>query len=83
MDARARLFYGGYCDAFDLRFTKIYILHDWRYATHSLTRKEADKELYDGLRAAGMDYLKAKSIYEAVRCFGRKPLVIWNDIHSM
>lgn len=66
----------GIIDPLDGRWLPHFVKHDWRYATHSLSRKEADKELYEGLRAAGMGYLKAKSIYEAVRCFGRNALVM-------
>lgn len=47
-----------------------FIRHDWNYSTGIMARAEADKILYDDLRASGVGYFRAKSIYFAVRSFG-------------
>ena len=47
-----------------------YIRHDWKYATGCVSRLQADEERYEDLRAAGIDYFRAKAVYFAVRVCG-------------
>lgn len=58
-------------EPFDARYLKIFTAHDWFYATGQLSRLDADKFMYDGLRQQGMSWAKANSIYYAVRAFGK------------
>lgn len=46
------------------------IIHDWLYASHRLTRKEADNWLRQALVNNGMTARKAAMVYYAVRVFG-------------
>lgn len=47
-----------------------YIKHDWKYQTACVSREQADEELYDDLREAGIGYFRAKAVYYGVRMFG-------------
>lgn len=59
------------------------LVHDLRYdpmevdgvKQRVLTRKEADREFYENLRASGVNVARAQAAYRAVRLFGWKP---WN-----
>ena len=57
---------------------KASIIHDHIYENRPAdwTRKGADRLLYAGLRASGMNWFKAKSMYLAVRVGGQK---VWED----
>ena len=46
------------------------IIHDWLYASHRLTRKEADNWLRQALVNNGMTARKSAMVYYAVRVFG-------------
>lgn len=59
-----------YCSPFDARFLKIFLAHDWFYSTGVISRLDADKFMYESLREQGMSWMKANSIYYAVRTFG-------------
>ena len=39
-----------------------YIKHDWKYQTACVPREQADSELYDDLREAGIGYFRAKAV---------------------
>jgi len=58
---------------FDARWRKEAVLHDWFYrsTTPIVNRKTADQIFYDGLRANGLGYMKAQSMYFGVRIGGR------------
>ena len=60
-----------YVEPFDGRYLKIFTAHDWFYSTGQLSRLDADKFMYEGLRQQGMSWTKANSIYYAVRMFGK------------
>lgn len=46
------------------------IVHDWCYSVELFERRICDQVLYDGLRANGVGWLRAKTIYAAVRSGG-------------
>ena len=46
------------------------LIHDMLYATNIYTREKSDKIFYDMMRKCGVGYVKANSIYYAVRMFG-------------
>ena len=50
------------------------VLHDWYYSQDSgkdnITRKQADVIFYDTMRSCGVSWLRAKTIYWAVRAGG-------------
>lgn len=54
------------------------IIHDHQYMTRAegWTRKECDRLLYAGLRASGVGWLEAKTMYYAVRIGGKGQ---WDD----
>ncbi len=53
-------------------YLRSFLKHDYLYrnGVPSATRKEADLELYNDLRAVGMGYITANEVYYAVRAFG-------------
>lgn len=51
-------------------YIEVYVVHDYDYATGRVTRKEADERMLEGLKAAGMPWLKRYAVYWAVRWFG-------------
>ena len=55
---------------FQSDYIEVFVRHDYRYQTGSLSRKEADKEMLDGLKRAGMGWLKRYTIYWGVRIGG-------------
>lgn len=55
---------------FQSDYIEVFVLHDYRYQTGSLPRKEADKEMLDGLKRSGMGWLKRYTIYWGVRIGG-------------
>ena len=60
-----------WCSPLDGRYLHIYVLHDWLFETHFITRAQADRTLLDLLILAGMRRTQAYAIYCAVRAFGR------------
>lgn len=52
------------------KYLSAFVLHDWCYSSHCVSRKKADKILYELLREAGMSWIKAKAIYRVVRLCG-------------
>ena len=46
------------------------IAHDWCYSIELFPREICDQILYDGLRANGVGWMRAKTIYAAVRAGG-------------
>ena len=46
------------------------IVHDWLYKTHLLTRKQADRWLFNALRANGYSAAKSRLVYCGVRIGG-------------
>ena len=52
------------------KYVKAALVHDYGYATHYTSRKVIDQMLYDMLVEAGMNKIKAESIYLSVRAFG-------------
>lgn len=65
-------FWWGRVQPFDGRYLRAFLKHDYLYSALNTTvsRAEADKLLYDDLRAAGMGYITANEVYYAVRTFG-------------
>lgn len=59
-----------WCSPLDGRYVHIYVLHDWLFDTHVITRAQADRILLDLLILAGMRRSQAYTIYSAVRVFG-------------
>ena len=59
-----------WCSPLDGRYLHIYVLHDWLFETHFITRAQADRTLLDLLILAGMRRTQAYAIYCAVRVFG-------------
>lgn len=59
-----------WCSPLDGRYLHIYVLHDWLFDIHVLTRAQADRILLDLLILAGMRRTQAYAIYCAVRVFG-------------
>jgi hypothetical protein len=53
----------------DGRYITAFCVHDWCYSSHCVGRKKADTILYSLLREAGMGWIKARTIYRAVRLF--------------
>ena len=51
---------------------KSFLPHDWMYVREGLpiARKQADILLYENLRRDGFGWLRAKTVYRAVRMFG-------------
>jgi hypothetical protein len=45
-------------------------IHDWCYSVELFPRNICDKVFYDALRDNGVGYLRAKTLYSAVRLFG-------------
>jgi uncharacterized protein DUF1353 len=52
------------------------LLHDEAYATKRYPRDIADRMFYEALRYYGVNAIKARTMWFAVRVFGAKP---WND----
>lgn len=46
------------------------IIHDWLYASHAVSRREADRWLREALAANGMGAARSRMVYWAVRLFG-------------
>ena len=59
-----------WCSPLDGRYIHIFLLHDWLFETHFITRAQADRTLLDLLILAGMRRTQAYAIYCAVRVFG-------------
>lgn len=57
---------------FESEYIDRYVEHDYDYAVGSISRKEADEKLREGLKADGMGFFKRNLIYFAVRWFGAK-----------
>lgn len=55
---------------FQSDYIDVFIRHDYRYQTGEIPRADADQEMLDGLKAAGMGYFKRYTIYWGVRLFG-------------
>jgi len=49
-----------------------YILHDWLYGSHLVSRAKADAILMEALEEVGESWLRRQAIYYAVRIFGGK-----------
>ena len=65
-----RIFWTVMGHPFDYRWRSASILHDWFYRRGGVTRKQADKIFYDGLRYKGVRKTKAWAMYLAVRVGG-------------
>ena len=57
----------------DPRYSRAAVLHDWLYASHTHTRREADRVLYASAREGHTGRGRAFLIWLAVRLFGRGP----------
>ena len=60
-----------FCQAIDPRYAAVFAAHDFLYAHHLTTRKEADIFMRDELINAGMCPFKAFIIFICVRLFGK------------
>lgn len=47
------------------------VVHDWLYATHAMTRQEADAVFLDLMKQLSVAAWKRSVMYAAVRAFGR------------
>ena len=50
---------------------KAFLVHDYRYATQEISRKEADLEMLRNLKTDGFAWWRRRLIYRPVRLFGR------------
>lgn len=46
------------------------VIHDAAYQAQASSREDADKAFYTAMRASGVSFIKAQTIYRAVRLFG-------------
>ena len=56
---------------FDADFRLPSALHEFLYRNEVISKERADQMFYDALRGTGVGYLKAQSMYLAVKLFGR------------
>jgi hypothetical protein len=57
---------------FDRDFIRGALLHDAAYASHCLTRAEADRALFKLIRADGCSIVTANAVYQAVHKMAKK-----------
>ena len=57
------------------KYGKAAVIHDWLYATHTTTRRKADKIFREAMKVLKVKWWKRRLIWIAIRAFGRKA---WN-----